>query len=194
MGAVQNFHSGFVGANSSTLYVTALGGWTALSCQAQIGEMRDKNCSYCNRHSEQDFCTFGTLKLKKLRYFFGTFIQEKLHYSFGTFAQKSELLLGTFTHRKLHMPLVPLNKRNCVIPLVPSRKINCTVSLVHLNKRNFTILKRRVNVHTNVPQYTVGRNKQMIFGIYMAKGQPNSFRPPQKVKTYKCSCMPCTTP
>ena len=44
MGAVQNFNSDFVGANSSTIYVTALGGWTALSCQAQMGGRRDKNC------------------------------------------------------------------------------------------------------------------------------------------------------
>jgi hypothetical protein len=91
MGAVQNFNSDFVGANSSSIYVTALGGWTALSCQAQMGERRDKNCSYYTRHSGQDFCSFGMLT------------QEKLHYSFGTFAPKTQLLLGTFTQRKMHM-------------------------------------------------------------------------------------------
>jgi hypothetical protein len=78
MGAVQNFNSDFVGANSSTLYLPPLRGWTTLSSQAQMGEKRDKNCSYCTRHSGQDFCAFGALKLKKLHYFFGTFTQEKL--------------------------------------------------------------------------------------------------------------------
>jgi hypothetical protein len=139
MGAVQNFNSEFTGANSITVYVTALGGWTALSCQAQIRERRDKNCGYCTSHSGQDFCSIGTsLKLKKLYYFFGTFSQEKLRYSFGTFAQKTQLFLGTFTQRKLHMPRVPLNKRNCLILLLfmqnkphylcgTFKKRNCTI-------------------------------------------------------------------